>query len=279
MFKVGVISDEISQNLEHALKVITELGATHVEIRDLWGKNVSQLSDSELIEVKNLVKKYGLEISNIDSFIFKTYINDEESYRQHINVLKRVIELSKRLDLSYTRVFTFWWQGELSQYLDKLVNLFQPVIELAEREGIYLVVENEYSCIVGTGAEARDFVNRLGSKYLRVLWDPGNAFYARETPYPKGYEAVRGLVMHIHVKDAAVDNGHYSWKPIGKGMINYRGQFEALIRDEYNGVVSLETHYVPASGDKEAGTRESFSGIVKILNELGVADKVLNLRR
>jgi len=86
MFKVGVISDEVSQDFEHALRVISELGATHVEIRDLWGKNVYQLSDSELNEVKSLVNKYGLEVSNLDSFIFKTYINDEESIRQHIDM-------------------------------------------------------------------------------------------------------------------------------------------------------------------------------------------------
>ena len=279
MFKIGVISDEVSQDLEHALKVISELGATHVEIRDLWGRNVSQLSDSEITEVRNLARKYGLEVSNLDSFIFKIYINDSESHKKHINVLRRVIELSKRLDLKYTRIFTFWWQGELGNYLNQLIELFQPAVELAEREGVYLVVENEYSCIVGTGREAYEFINRLGSRYVRVLWDPGNAFFARETPYPHGYSAVKDLVMHIHVKDAAVENGHYAWKPIGGGMIDYRGQFKALLDNGYDGVISLETHYVPPSGSKEEGTRESFNGIVKILRELGVAEKVLNFRR
>ena len=278
MFKVGVISDEVSQDFEHALRVISELGATHVEIRDLWGKNVYQLSDSELNEVKSLVNKYGLEVSNLDSFIFKTYINDEESIRQHIDALKKVMELSKKLDLGYTRIFTFWWQGELNQYLTRLVEKFQPAVELAEREGVYLVVENEYSCIVGTGREAREFVDRLGSRYVRVLWDPGNAFFARETPYPGGYSMVKGLVMHVHIKDAAVENGHYSWKPVGKGMIDYLGQFKALIDDGYDGVVSLETHYAP-NGDKERGTRESFNGIIDALRRLNVADRVLNLKR
>ncbi|WP_291764885.1 sugar phosphate isomerase/epimerase family protein [Caldivirga sp. UBA161] len=279
MFKLGVISDEVSQDFEHSLKVISELGATHVEVRDLWGRNVSQLSDSEINEVSNLVRKYGLEISNLDSFIFKTYINDSESHRRHIDTLRRVIELSKKLDLKYTRIFTFWWQGELSNYLNQLIERFQPVVELAEQEGFHLVVENEYSCIVGTGKEAREFINRLGSKYVRVLWDPGNAFFARETPYPYGYDAVKDLIMHIHVKDAAVENGHYTWKPVGGGMVDYRGQFKALLSSGYSGVVSLETHYVPPSGSKEEGTRESFRGIVSILSELGVADKVLNLRK
>lgn len=278
MFKVGVISDEVSQDFKHALEVISRLGATHVEIRDVWGKNILNLGDSELNEVKRLVREYGLEISNIDSPAFKIYINDEESYRRHIEVVKRAVELTKRLDLGYTRIFTFWWQDSLRNVMGKLKEKFTPVIDIAEREGVYLVVENEYSCTVGTGAEARALVDALGSRYIRVLWDPGNAFFARERPYPDGYSMVRGLIMHIHVKDAVVENGHFSWRPIGKGMIDYRGQFKALIEDGYDGVVSLETHYVPPSSSKEEGTVESFNGIVGILSELGVADKVLRTR-
>ncbi len=279
MFKLAVISDEVSQDFEHSLKVISELGATHVEVRDLWGKNISQLSDSEVNEVKRLASKYGLEISNLDSFIFKVYIWDDAGYEEHLKVLRRVIEVSKKLDLGYTRIFTFWWQGGLDKHLARLTERLSRAIEIAEREGFYLVIENEYSCIVGTGAEARRLVDALNSKYVKVLWDPGNAFFAREAPYPDGYEAVRGLVMHVHVKDAIVENGHFSWRPIGKGAIDYRGQFKALIDDGYDGVVSLETHYVPQGGSKEDGTRESFKGIVDILNELGVADRVLRTRR
>mgnify|MGYP001770826471 CR=1 FL=1 len=103
-----------------------------------------------------MVKRHGLETSNLDSFIFKICINDSESHRKHIDVLRKVIELSKRFNLKYTRVFTFWWQRELSNYLNQLIERFQPIIKLAEREGFHLIVENEYSCIVGIGREARE---------------------------------------------------------------------------------------------------------------------------
>ncbi|TRM79994.1 xylose isomerase, partial [Sulfolobus sp. D5] len=39
-WNLGIISDEISQDFEHSLKVISELGANFVEIRNLWNKNV-----------------------------------------------------------------------------------------------------------------------------------------------------------------------------------------------------------------------------------------------
>ncbi|MEM3950640.1 MAG: sugar phosphate isomerase/epimerase, partial [Saccharolobus sp.] len=51
-WKVGIISDEISLDFEHAVKVIKELGASHVEVRNLWNKNITQVSDSEFSEMR-----------------------------------------------------------------------------------------------------------------------------------------------------------------------------------------------------------------------------------
>jgi len=70
-WNLGIISDEISQHFEHAVKVIVELGAGYVELRNLWGKNVTELSEQELSQAITLVKSAGLKISNLDSPAFK----------------------------------------------------------------------------------------------------------------------------------------------------------------------------------------------------------------
>ncbi|QXJ27602.1 hypothetical protein J5U23_00469 [Saccharolobus shibatae B12] len=265
-WNVGIISDEISLDFEHAVKVIKELGASHVEVRNLWNKNITQVSDSEFSEMRNIVEKYGLTISNLDSFTFKIYINDEKGYKEHLQILRKVIELSKKLDINYTRIFTFWYEGELKYYIDKLAERFNSAIDIAESEGVTLVIENEYSCLVGTSKELRTFLDKIKSKWIKVLWDPGNAFFARETPYPDAYELIKDDIMHLHIKDAMVKDGHFIWMPVGKGMIDYKGQFRALKGKPY--VISLETHYRNAANDPEASTKESFNGLIKILREV-----------
>lgn len=129
-WKVGIISDEISLDFEHAVKVIKELGAIHVEVRNLWNKNITQVSDSEFSEIRNIVEKYGLTISNLDSPTFKIYINDEKGYKEHLQILRKVIELSKKIDINYTRIFTFWYEGELKYYIDKLAERFNSAIDI-----------------------------------------------------------------------------------------------------------------------------------------------------
>jgi sugar phosphate isomerase/epimerase len=265
--KLGIISDEISQDPDHAFKIAKRLGASHVEIRDVWGKNVCGLSENEVLELKKIAQRHGLEISNIDSYAFKNYIDDREGHAQSLRTLKRAIELTKLLDLRFTRIFTFWWQGGLARHLDRIAELLSPALDLAADEGVVLAVENEYSCMVGTGGETRILLDKMRSQWLKVLWDPGNAFFAREEPYPQGYEHVKGDIVHVHLKDAAVENGAFKFKPIGAGMIDYFGQLRELGRT-FDGVVSLETHYIPPGGKREDGTVESFNGLLRILQSL-----------
>lgn len=265
--KLGIISDEISQDPHHAFRVVKRLGATYVEIRDVWGKNVCGLSDSEVLELRRIAQRHGLEISNIDSYAFKVYIDDKGGHAQSLKALKRAIEITKLLDLKFTRIFTFWWQGGLYRHLNRIAELLGPALDLAADEGVVLAVENEYSCMAGTGGETRILLDSVRSPWLKVLWDPGNAFFAREEPYPQGYEQVKDDIIHVHLKDAVVENGSFRFKPIGKGMIDYFGQLQELGRT-FDGVVSLETHYAPPGGTREDGTIESFNGLLDILSKL-----------
>ena len=136
-----------------------------------------------------------------------------------------------------------------------------------------LAFENVRSCNIGTGAEtARLMEDSQLAEYLRVIWDPGNAYVSGEAqPYPDGYEVVKPWIVHVHVKDAVLGpDGSSVWKPIGAGRVDYVGQLKALAEDGYEGVVSLETHYFPENGTREQGSRESFAGLQAILSEQGI---------
>jgi sugar phosphate isomerase/epimerase len=103
------------------------------------------------------------------------------------------------------------------------------------------------------------------------MWDPANAVVLDEIPYPDGYKHVRGLFPHLHVKDAKRDpsTGKTRWLPVGSGDVDFRGQFQALLRDGYRGTISLETHYRRADGNSLESSRESLEGLLKILKSVG----------
>ncbi len=55
---------------------------------------------------------------------------------------------------------------------------------------------------------------------------------------------------------------------MGRGMIDFVGQFRALKRDGYRGAVVLETHWRGA-GTPEESTRQSMAGLKEQLRKAG----------
>jgi sugar phosphate isomerase/epimerase len=142
----------------------------------------------------------------------------------------------------------------------------------AGKKGIILVLENEAACNTATGAEAAAVLKAVKSPYLMLNWDPGNAVTRDEKAYPDGYNLLpKDRIGHCHCKDAnkKADGKGYEWAPMGGGIIDWVGQFQALHRDGYKYAVSLETHWRGAKTPEES-TRQSWAGMKQQLQKAAV---------
>jgi sugar phosphate isomerase/epimerase len=165
------------------------------------------------------------------------------------------------------RIFTYWRVEDPAKAYPYVRDRMAKAAEAAAKAKIILNVENEHTCNVGTGKELGRLLKEVNSPSLRGVWDPGNDTMLGEVPYPGGYEAVKGLFPHMHVKDSRKNpqTGKLDWAPVGGGIIDFKGQFQALHRDRYQGTISLETHYRRPDGNKAESTRESLEGLFKVL--------------
>ena len=139
----------------------------------------------------------------------------------------------------------------------------------AGTRGLTLVLENEYACNTATGAEAARLLAAIPDRALQLTWDPGNAQFRDEVPYPGGYARLpKDRIGHVHCKDAArrADGKGWEWQAIGRGSIDWGGQFAALQRDGYSHACTLETHWRGA-GSPEASSRESFAGMKRLIEK------------
>ena len=65
MAKLGVITNGISNEFEHALEVMVETGLEYAELQFLWDKEVGDLTDDEIARAQSLVEAYKVKVSCI----------------------------------------------------------------------------------------------------------------------------------------------------------------------------------------------------------------------
>jgi sugar phosphate isomerase/epimerase len=283
--QLAVITDEISDDLGHALDVASEYGVRGVELRQVWGKHVLDLNDEERSKAREIIAQHNMVVVGIATPFYKCDLPGETvdgpvgnlhsatavGLADQIDLLQRAFTTAQFFQTNLIRIFTFWKRKSLSPELeDQIVDLMAEPVALAEEAGMILGLENEHACYIGTGAQTARILERVDSPALRVIWDPGNAYCDGERPFPNGYDDLKDFIAHVHVKDAAVDKntGKPEWTVVGEGGIDWKGQFEALKNSGYAGYLSLETHY-SGPGGKEASSRACFEGINRIIKEVG----------
>jgi L-ribulose-5-phosphate 3-epimerase len=277
--RLSVLTDEVSNDLVEALDWAVRNGFKHVEVRMVDGTNVSNLTDEQVDRAKREIDKRGLKVSAIASPLFKCALdparpvlsgdlfgNKEEDLATHMKKLPRAIAIAKKLGTRKIRIFSFWREKEPARYLTDIVAHLKKAAEVAEKEDVLLLQENENACNGGYAEEVAEIVRRVGSPAMRVLWDPGNENYGGRSCFPEGYEKVKGLFAHVHLKDSVTgDDGKASCVPIGQGKTPLREQIRALERDGYQGLYTLETRFTPPGGTPMQGTELTLAGLKKIL--------------
>lgn len=250
MFRLAVFTDEITQDFARAVEVAAQFELDGVEVRSVWDKPPQDIDEDDRRKMKEILDAAGLAVCSIASPFFKCELDSEEEYQQHLDILRRCIDLGKFFDCTSIRGFTFWRRGDVDEVWQRILDKYQEPVKILEAEGATLALENESSCYVGNGADTARFIQELGSPRVRACWDPCNELSdpRGSTPYPDGYQAIKPSMVHMHVKDAVPGEGVCA---VGEGVIDYHGQFRALIEDGYEGYASLETHWRPKKLDRK----------------------------
>jgi sugar phosphate isomerase/epimerase len=281
MFKLGIITDELTGQLEDALPFLTSYHLHWCELREMWGKNIMNLSKDDLGLARKLIEDAGLQVSDIGSPIYKWNLpqmpakagEKRDEFKASFvesdadRLLHQSFDLARFFGTNKVRIFSYWRVPEPEKAYNLVRDKLGTAADLASKAGIVLVLENEHTCNVGTGRELGRLIKDIHSPALRGNWDPGNAAMLDEIPYPNGYEAVKGQFAHMHIKDVrkSASTGKKEWAPVGGGFIDWKGQIQALREDGYDGTMSLETHYLRADRNKVESTRESLDGLLKLM--------------
>jgi sugar phosphate isomerase/epimerase len=266
IFQIAAITDEFSPDIQTAVRSMSEIGMTGAELRMVFGKNIIDLSDSELDRAKQIVSDRGLKIIGIASPLLKCDLPDapevdprfqqdmfaaQYKFEDQPRLSKRAFEIARKLDASIIRVFSYWRTIRPDECFERVVEALAKLADDAKRQDVIIGLENEHACNIATGAEAGRILRALDHPNLKIVWDPANAYVSGETPFPDGYRQMPvARIAHVHAKDCKLDGHKPLWGPLGEQDVDWKAQIEALQKDGYRGWISLETHWQGPGGDK-----------------------------
>lgn len=244
-FQLGVITDEISQDIADAIRIARRYGLAALELRSVDGEQLYRLSDSRIEEIGAAIRAAGLKVSGLSAPVFKCNLRNAEEVAEHRGILTRYAELAQRLGTRHVRGFSFWAEGPLEEAFDDIVRELKGVVPILEQHGVIYALEADPAVYASNAAKAAALIRAVDSPYVQGLYDPGNDLWDpdQEVPYPDGYDALRGRICHIHLKDAVKQGDHTKAVAIGKGQVDYAGLLRRLVEEGYDGYLVVETHY------------------------------------
>lgn len=261
---LSVVSDELGQDFDRVVTLAAALGFQGIALNQLWNKEASDLTQSEVNTVKKLFREHQLRPTAYGTLCFKPIeIEDpdfEAKIQQDLDRVKRSCDKAVQIGAPLVRVFSLKrsegggnpspiWEngGGLSQsQLEVIVGVLTQAAAIAQEFDLLLGVENVRSCYGNTGENLGTILDAIHLPNVRAVWDPTNHFVSCGRPIMSGFAAISSHLYSVDVKNAKIADpvsGLTEWQPIGEGEVDYAEQLEYLHTQQFSGPLTVETHW------------------------------------
>ncbi|MGI5877722.1 MAG: sugar phosphate isomerase/epimerase family protein [Christensenellales bacterium] len=274
-FSIGVISDSFRLGLREGIRKAAQVGAQGVQIYAVSGEMApDNLSKSARRELRDFIADLGLAVSALCGDPGGHGFAVAQDNPERIELSKKILDLA--LDLG-TKVVTTHigvvpTDGPSHPRWGVMADACDQLGRYADSVGAYFAVE--------TGPEPaerlRRFLDGLGSRGVRVNFDPANLHMVIGEDIPAAVRTLAPYIVHTHAKDGdrykACDperiyrmfaqdgiegiqvHDYFMEKPLGKGQIDWPAYLSALREIGYTGYLTIEREVGP---DPETDIREA----------------------
>lgn len=208
-------------------------------------------TDEEILVIKEIADKNGIKIFSVATTMLFDYpltSNDPEIREKGRAVVRKMIDVASLVGaesvLVVPGVVSCAWRPDLGvtpydvAYIRALDNV-RIVSSYAEEKGITIGIENVWNRFLLSPLEMRDFIDKVGSDYVKAYFDAGNVLLFG---HPDHWASVLGKrITKVHIKDFKVDVGNLSgFVPLLEGDLDFPLFIKTLKEIGYDGWVTPE---------------------------------------
>ncbi len=211
-FHIHSFADEAGAGLSAQIAAMKRNGHEGLEIRNLGGRNVTELSEKEAAEVAKALADEGLRVWSVGSPIGKIGIHDD--FPAHLELFRHTLELAAIFGAEAFRLFSFYIpKGEdPALYREEVIERLGRLCDLGRPYGIALCHENEKGIYGDLAPRCLELHRALPG--LSAVFDPANFIQCGQETL-SAWELLAPYVKYLHIKDA-LENGVVV--PAGAGL-------------------------------------------------------------
>ncbi|MFE2072393.1 sugar phosphate isomerase/epimerase family protein [Streptomyces misionensis] len=250
------IGDEAAPDADGQLAALRRLGWTTVELRNIDGTALADLSPAAFGALARRLANAGVTVTAVASRIGNWSRPVTGDFGRDLAELDVLAERCAALGCRLVRIMSYPNDGLTEgDWADRVLARTAVLADRAERAGLVLVHENCAGWAGDRADRALRLLRAVDSPALRLLFDTGNGV-------PYGYDAPQMLrelaphVAHVHIKDAVrLPDGSTAYTLPGEGEAGVAGCLRILADHGYTGALSLEPHLAvrPHEGLTRAG--------------------------
>ncbi|RLE67493.1 MAG: sugar phosphate isomerase/epimerase [Thermoprotei archaeon] len=227
--------------LDEAVRIAKDLGYEGVEVVFDDGPLAPQRIDREL---RRRILEVGVEVPSVATGVFWKYnLGSPDSYEREraIEYAKMGLDLARDLDARVLLVVPGVAKPEIpyEELYERSRDSLKELAKYAEDLGVIIGVENVWNKFLYSPLEFRNFLDDVGSDYVKAYFDVGNVVAL-------GYHEhwtrlLKGRIAMVHVKDFDIEVGSIrGFRHIGRGSIEW-GKVVRLLREaDYDDFLIVE---------------------------------------
>jgi len=248
-------------------RIAASMGLTNLEIQ--LGRRPpqhisAQATDDEIEETKRIAREAGVKIVALAGSSNFTSADPVELETQ-IQSAQKQIALAAELGAQVIRLFTggLAWDYVPPEVYTRVQYALNRIGDYAESRGVKVGIEN-HGGPTRDGLRIARIMEGVESPAVGINYDPANFLKIGVDPLI-ALRQIRPWVNYTHWKDVRWVEGETAYCAVGEGEIQWRPIVRELLEVEYTGYWAIE-YETPE--DVERGTRESFTYLKKVVEEI-----------
>ena len=216
-YSIFAFADEADSLIPGQIEAMKRNGLKGLEIRNVDGTNIADISLEKAREVRKLLDDNGLVTWSIGSPIGKQKI--AKDFAPELERFKHTLELAHELGSNNIRLFSFFMPKEEDPaiYRNEVIDRMGQFVDAARGSGINLCHENEKGIYGDIADRCLDLHQQLPE--LKGIFDPANFVQCHDDTI-RGWGLLKDYIHYLHIKDALV-SGDVVPAGYGAGNVAY----------------------------------------------------------